>query len=178
MKVAGKFEKVSLEEFSRAMKSQFGKQFDDDRILDMYNDIKLPKRMTKGSAGYDFFSPIYFFLPSWGDIVIPTGIKARMNEGWVLEIYPRGKTGMNQYLRVANTVGIVDQDFYDNQKNEGHIMVKIRKESGLRDTSTPTTDAEFRAGDAYCQGIFKEFGVTEDDSSGGKRTGGFGSTGN
>lgn len=178
MKVAGKFEKVSLEEFSRAMKSQFGKQFDDDRIQDIYNDIKLPKRATKGSAGYDFYAPFYFFLPSWGDITIPTGIKAKIEDGWVLEIYPRSGSGMKHYVRIANTIPVIDSDYYDNPKNIGHIFVKLRKESGLRDTSTPTTDIEFRAGDAYCQGIFKEFGVTEDDSAEGKRTGGFGSTGN
>ena len=56
-------------------------------------------------------------------------------------------------------------------------MIKLRKESGPRDTSTPTQDVEFRAGDAYCQAIFHEFGITEDDESDGVRTGGFGSTG-
>ena len=64
------------------------------------------------------------------------------------------------------------------RQTKGHIMIKLRKESGLRDTSTPTGDVEFPAGAAYCQAIFKEFGVTDDDFSDGERTGGFGSTGN
>ena len=178
MKIAGRFEKVSLTEYSRAIKHLFGALFDDEKIRETYENIKIPKRMTKGSAGYDFFAPFYFYLPSWGDIVIPTGIKADINEGWVLEIHPRGGSGMKHYLRIANTTGIIDEDYYGNPKNEGHIMIKLRKESGLRDTSTPSRDVEFRAGDAYCQGIFKEFGITCDDESEGERTGGFGSTGN
>lgn len=177
MRIAGRFEKVSLVEFSRAIKEQFGEQFDDETIQKMHANIKLPKRSTVGSAGYDLFSPLYFYLPSWGDIVIPTGIKVDMNDGWFLEIYPRSGTGMRHYLRISN-VPVIDSDYYGNPKNEGHIMVKLRKESGLRDTSTPTADVEFRAGDAYCQAIFKEFGITEDDECDGVRTGGFGSTGN
>ena len=177
MKIAGRFEKVSLTEHSRAIKHLFGTLFDDEKIRETYENIKLPKRMTKGSAGYDFFAPFYFYLPSWGDIVIPTGIKVDIVDGWFLEIYPRSGTGMKYYLRIAN-VPIIDSDYYGNPTNEGHIIIKLRKESGLRDTSTPSGDVEFRAGDAYCQGIFKEFGVTEDDECDGVRTGGFGSTGN
>lgn len=177
MKIAGRFEKVSLAEFTRSMKKQFGEQFDDEKIHAMHENIKLPKRGTKGSAGYDFFTPFYFYLPSWGDIIIPTGINVKMEEGWFLEIYPRSGTGMKHYLRIAN-VPIIDSDYYGNPTNEGHIMMKLRKESGLRDTNTPTGDVEFLAGTAYCQAIFKEFGVTEDDECDGERIGGFGSTGN
>ena len=177
MRIAGRFEKVSLTEFSRAIKHQFGEQFDDETVQKMHENIKLPKRMTQGSAGYDFFAPFYFFLPSWGDIVIPTGIKVEINDGWFLEIYPRSGTGMKHYLRIAN-VPIIDSDYYGNPTNEGHIMIKLRKESGLRDTSTPSPDVEFLTGAAYCQAIFKEYGITSDDSAEGERTGGFGSTSN
>ena len=176
MQKVGKFGKVSLPEYTNQMKSQFGSQFSDEEIAEQYENIKLPKRSTKGSAGYDFFAPFYFFLPSWGDIVIPTGINVEINDGWYLEMYPRSGTGMKHYLRISN-VPIIDADYHGNPTNEGHIMIKLRKESGPRDTSTPTQDVEFRAGDAYCQAIFHEFGITEDDESDGVRTGGFGSTG-
>lgn len=176
MKVVGKFERVSLEEFSRSIKLRFDTQFSDEIIQEMYEKIKLPRRATSGSAGYDFFSPFYFFLPSWGDIIVPTGIKVRISDGWFLGFYPRSGTGMKNYLRIANTVGIVDADYYGNASNEGHIMVKVRKESGPLDTSEPTRDVEFRAGDAFCQAVFQQFGVVEGDEADGDRTGGFGST--
>lgn len=67
MKKVGKFGKVSLPEYTKQMKSQFGSQFSDEEIAEQYENIKLPKRSTKGSAGYDFYAPFYFFLPSWGD---------------------------------------------------------------------------------------------------------------
>jgi dUTP pyrophosphatase len=84
---------------------------------------------------------------------------------------------MKHYLRLANSIGVVDSDFYDNPSNEGHIMVKVRKESGPRDTNTPTRDVEFKAGDAFCQAIFIPFGITTDDDADGVRVGGIGSTG-
>lgn len=178
MTEVAKFEKVSLEEFARSIKLQFGEQFSAQSVQKMYDKIKLPRRATTGSAGYDFFSPFYFFLPSWGDITIPTGIKVRITKGWFLQMHPRSGSGNKHYLRLAGTTGIIDSDYYGNENNEGHIFAKLRKESGLRDTSTPSPDIEFMAGEAYCQGIFLPFGITEDDDADGERIGGFGSTDN
>lgn len=174
--IAGKFEKVSLQEFSHSVKQLFGTQFDDEDIQIMYENIKLPKRATRGSAGYDFFAPFYFWLPSWGDIIIPTGVKAYMDDGWFLSIYPRSGTGSRNYLRIANTVPIIDCDYYDIPSNEGHIFIKLRKESGPRDTTIPSGDVEFKAGDAFCQGVFMKYGITSDDEAIGVRVGGHGST--
>jgi len=173
----GTFWRVSLPEYTKEMKLQFGEQFSDEQIKDIYDSIKLPKRATAGSAGYDFYAPFYFFVPSWGDITIPTGIKVQIQTGWFLSFYPRSGSGMKHYLRLANSIGVVDSDFYDNPSNEGHIMVKVRKESGPRDTNTPTRDVEFKAGDAFCQAIFIPFGITTDDDADGVRVGGIGSTG-
>lgn len=173
----GTFWRVSLPEYTKEMKLQFGERFSDEQIAEIHANIKLPRRATTGSAGYDFFAPFYFFLPSWGDITIPTGIKAQIQPGWFLGFYPRSGTGMKHYLRIANTIGVVDSDYFGNPTNEGHIMAKIRKESGPRDTSTPTKDVEFKAGDAFCQAIFIPFGITTDDDADGVRVGGIGSTG-
>ncbi len=177
MKVVGKFEKVSLDEFTRAMKKYFGAQWTDEEIKEKYDQIKLPTRATRGSAGHDFYSPFYFWLPNWADIIIPTGIKVKIDDGWVLSCYPRSGNGMTHYLRIANTVGLIDSDYYNNPTNEGHIMIKLRKESDVKDTNFPTESVEFGAGDAFFQGVFTEYGVAQGEFVDKDRVGGFGSTG-
>lgn len=175
MQKVAQFFKVSLNEFSESMKSVFGNKYTDKEIEDFYSNIDLPKRATVGSAGYDFFSPFSFQLNSWEEVLIPTGIKVKIKEGWFLGIYPRSGLGMRHYLRPANLTSVIDSDYYGAPSNEGHIMIKLRKEK------TASSDKEIlriEDGQAYCQGIFQVFGITEDDSAVSQRTGGFGSTGN
>ena len=101
---------------------------------------------------------------------IPTGIRAYMEEGWVLQIYPRSGLGFKYRLQMNNTVGIIDSDYYSSD-NEGHIFIKITNDS--REGKT----VELPAGSGFAQGIFMEFGITADDDAGDIRNGGFGSTG-
>lgn len=169
MKKVSKFEKVSLEQFKSDWVKTFGNK-SEQIITNIYNNIKLPKRATMGSAGYDFFSPINFILHPGDSIKIPTGIKCKMENGWVLQCYPRSGLGFKYRLQLDNTVGIIDSDYF-NSDNEGHIFLKI---------SNDTNDekmVQVKNGDGIAQGIFIEYGITYDDEVCGIRNGGFGSTG-
>jgi dUTP pyrophosphatase len=167
MKAVARFEKVSYNQFLQDYKDTFG--FDEDKIKEIYDNIKMPKRATVGSAGYDFYAPIDIKLNPGETAKIPTGIRAYIEPGYVLEIYPRSGLGFKYRLQLNNTVGIIDADYY-NSKNEGHIFIKITNDSNEgKSLSVP-------AGDGFSQGIFKEFFVTYDDDTNGIRDGGFGST--
>ncbi len=134
-----------------------------------YDSIALPRRATVGSAGYDFFSPFDFTLNAGESIKIPTGIRVKIAEGWVLMLYPRSGLGFKYRLQLDNTVGVIDSDYYYSD-NEGHIFIKITNDS--RDGKT----LEVKKGEAFAQGVFTPFGITEDDNVKDIRNGGFGST--
>ena len=132
-----------------------------------FDAVRLPRRATAGSAGYDFFAPAAFALEPGGTIRIPTGVRARIDAGWVLLLFPRSGLGFKYRLRLDNTVGVIDADYFG-AKNEGHIFIKLTNEG-----SKPLT---LNAGDAFAQGVFLPFGITEDDEASEVRVGGFGST--
>ena len=162
MKRIAQFEKVSPEQF----KSGSGL----DNADAVYEGIKLPARATKGSAGYDIYAPFDITLSPGETIKVPTGIRAKIEDGWVLSIYPRSGLGFKHRCQLDNTVGIIDADYY-NSSNEGHIMIKISC-----DAHDEGHSATVEAGDGFAQGIFTQFGITVDDSADGVRDGGFGST--
>ena len=138
-----------------------------DGTLDAYNSIMLPKRATSGSAGYDFFAPYDFTLQPNETIKVATGIRVKIDEGWVLKIYPRSSLGFKYRLRLDNTVGIIDSDYFF-ADNEGHIFIKI--------TNLGDKPLSVEKGKAFAQGVFVEYGITVDDDATSLRTGGFGST--
>lgn len=158
-----KFEKVSISQYNQDLEKNNFKE------LNSYEDIKLPKRATKGSAGYDFFLPFDLILKPNETILIPTGIRCKMNPNYVLMIFPRSSLGFKYRLMLNNTVGIIDSDYY-NALNEGHIMIKVTNNSLENKT------LELKKGDAFAQGIFMVYGITCDDETNEIRTGGFGST--
>jgi len=168
MKRIAQFMKVSRENFVKAFSEEFP-QYTKEDIEDIYENLLLPKRATKGSAGYDFFAPISFSLPPATTIKIPTGIRAKMDEDWVLKLYPRSGLGFKFRLQMNNTVGIIDSDYFYSD-NEGHIFVKLTNDSNEGKT------VEIPAGTGFVQGIFLEYGITVDDDADGVRNGGFGST--
>ena len=127
----------------------------------------LPRRATAGSAGYDFFAPAAFELAPGAAIKLPTGVRARIAPGWVLLLFPRSGLGFKYRLMLNNTVGVVDADYFG-AKNEGHIFIKL--------TNAGDRPLSVAAGEAFAQGVFLPFGLTEDDDASGGRTGGFGST--
>lgn len=151
------------------------KQWDNDfnNILEThqvdYPKHQLPKRGSKNSAGYDFFSPINEIIPAHGTAKIPTGVKAYMQSDEVLMIYPRSSIGFKTNIRLSNTTGVIDSDYYNNPDNEGHMWIKFYN----------PTDEDYHIfiGDKIAQGIFTKFLVTDDDNADQDRTGGLGSTG-
>ena len=145
-------------------------QFSQDAPAEAYANIALPRRATGGSAGYDFITPIPVELAPGESIRIPTGIRARIDEGWVLLIFPRSGLGFKYRLQLDNTVGVIDSDYF-NAANEGHIMVKITNDS--RESKT----LSLNAGERFCQGIFLPYGLAVEEEVSAQRTGGFGSTG-
>ena len=163
-----KFEKVSFEQFKKDWQGEHP-QDTDDMIKEIYDGIRLPKRATAGSAGYDFFAPAAFTLKPGQMTKILTGIRARIDDGWVLKLYPRSGLGFKFRLQLNNTVGIIDSDYY-NSDNEGHIFAKLTNDSNEEKT------VQIKAGEGFMQGIFVEYGITVDDAATDVRNGGFGST--
>ena len=110
MKRAAQFLKVSSENFIRSVMEEFP-QYTEEEIGLMYQSLPLPKRATRGSAGYDFFAPFPFRLEPGESVKVPTGIRARIDEGWVLKLYPRSGLGFKYRLQMNNTVGIMRSIF-------------------------------------------------------------------
>ena len=157
-----KFEKVSFEQYAKAIGG-------DVDIHNEYDNIKLPKRATTGSAGYDFFAPFSFELAVGETIKIPTGIRVLLDNDKFLAIYPRSGLGFKYRLQLDNSVGIVDSD-YSGSDNEGHIFVKITNDGKEGKT------IHINKGEAFAQGIITQYFLTDDDNTNGVRNGGFGST--
>ena len=190
MKRIAKFHKVSYGRFYNDWKDCFGST--DAQIAAIYDAIELPRRATAGSAGYDFFAPFDIRIEPGETVIIPTGIRASMENGWVLMIFPRSGLGFKYRLMLNNTVGVIDSDYYYSD-NEGHIMIKVTNLSGLGNIVSCGLNHEWyneaagsndkseaislKAGQGFAQGVFMPFGITTDDDVDVVRNGGFGSTG-
>lgn len=168
MERIARFYKVSREQFRKDWLDTFPESGEKE-AEEIYNSLMLPRRATRGSAGYDFFSPIEISLRPGESIKIPTGVRAQMSEGWVLACFPRSGLGFRYRMQLNNTVGIIDSD-YIYSENEGHIFAKITNDTKEgRVLGIPVWTG-------FMQGIFLPFGITEDDSADEVRNGGFGST--
>ena len=163
-----KFYKVSYEQFEEGF-LDYNANASKEIIHNIYNELKLPKRATKGSAGYDFYTPIDVYLKPGETLKIPTGIRCEMNERWVLMIYPRSGLGFKYRLQLNNTVGVIDSDYFYSD-NEGHIFIKIINDSNEGKI------VDVKKGQGIAQGIFMQYGIVEDDDVSELRNGGFGST--
>ena len=135
-------------------------------------DINLPERKTKYSAGYDIEAAEDVVIPSFKKgmkpTLVKTGIKAYMGDNEYLMLANRSSNPKKKGLILANSVGIIDKDYYGNEDNDGHIMFafyNIKEE-----------DIEIKKGEAIGQAIFMPFLVADNDNAQGVRTGGFGST--
>ena len=133
------------------------------------NKATLPKRGTKYSAGYDFYtaneSPIE--IGAGETVTIPTGIKAYMNSDEVLLIHVRSSVGIKRGLVLTNATGVIDSD-YVNGANGGNIIIALYNNSGYTQTIQPK--------ERIAQGIFMKYLTTDDDKATGERKGGIGST--
>ena len=167
MKRIAKFHKVSKERFTADWIDTFAQS--QEEAEKVYEAIRLPKRATAGSAGYDFFAPAEFTLKPGETVKIPTGIRVEMQPEWVLKCYPRSGLGFKYRLQLNNTVGIIDSDYFYSD-NEGHMFMKLTNDSKEGKT------LEVGQSEGMVQGIFMQYGITEDDDADGVRNGGFGST--
>ena len=166
MRRIAKFQKVTWEQFREGWLGAFP-QTEEEKIREIYDGIRLPRRATAGSAGYDFFSPVDFELKPGETLKMPTGIRAWMEPDWVLKIYPRSGLGFKYRLQLNNTVGIIDSDYYYSD-NEGHIFIQC---INLKDE-----DVLIKKGDTVGQAFFQKYLIADQDTSDGVRAGGFGST--
>ena len=135
-------------------------------------NINLPIRKTKYSAGYDIEAAEDVIIPSFkkgtNPTLVKTGLKAYMQDDEMLLLYNRSSNPKKKGLILANSVGVVDKDYYGNVDNDGHIMFAFYN---IKDE-----DVEIKKGDAIGQAIFQKYLITDDDSAEGEREGGFGST--
>ena len=169
MNKVGEFEKVSYEQFYAAMSELIDTEYKDEFIQLAYNALEIPKRATSGSAGYDFKAPFSFELHPGQTIKIPTGIRAKIDEGWWLGCLPRSGLGFKYRLQLNNTMGVIDSDYYGSD-NEGHIFAKVTNDSNEGKTIA------VEAGSGFVQAIFIPYGITYSDDANGVRNGGMGST--
>ena len=169
----GLFEKVSFEQFKKDWLDTLPTsktQWPDEELKELYDRIELPKRATKGSCGYDFKTYFDFNLAPNQTIKFPSGIKVKISDDWFLGIVPRSSVGFKYRVQLDNTIGIIDADYYNNEKNEGDIFVKLTND-GKGDKVMSLT-----IGEGFAQGIFIPYGITEDDNVSDIRVGGIGST--
>ena len=159
---------MSIAKFGHVSEQQYRQDMGMRQEYLPVGEITLPKRSTRGSAGYDFVSPVETVIPAGGKAVIPTGIRCEMEEGWVLMLFPRSGLGFRHQIRLSNTVGVIDSD-YAFAENEGHIQVSLRNPTG--------TDLVIGRGERFCQGIFLPYGLADEEDAFAERKGGMGSTG-
>ncbi len=152
------FEKISFAEFRKV--------FGDDKEL--YQEYNLPRRSSKHSAGYDFLAVKDYVIKPKEILKIPTGVKARMQGDEVLLIVVRSSMGFKYNVRLTNQVGVIDSDFYNNIDNEGHIFISLQNEGDK--------DYVIEKGEAYAQGMFMKYLLSDDDTAEGIRIGGLGSS--
>ena len=135
-------------------------------------EINLPIRKTKYSAGYDEEAAEDTVIPSFkkgmAPTLIKTGIKAYMQDDEMLVLYNRSSNPKKKGLILANSVGIIDKDYYENEDNDGHIMFAFY--------NVKEEDVTIKKGECIGQAIFQKYLLTDDDNAEGIREGGFGST--
>lgn len=131
--------------------------------------VQLPKRKTTESAGYDIECAEAVTIAPDEMKLVPTGLKAFMNYDEYLAIHIRSGMAVKRRLMLVNSTGIIDSDYYNNEDNEGHILIAL--------VNMGTEPVSLDKGERVAQGIFSKYLITNDDNATGIRTGGIGSTG-
>jgi dUTP pyrophosphatase len=139
-----------------------------EKVNRITDDLKLPERSTSFSAGYDFFNPEEVEIQAGQIKYVKTGIKSQFPEDRMLMLCNRSSNPKKKGLILANSVGIVDKDYYGNPDNDGHIMFAFFNFKDI--------DVEIKKGEAIGQAIFHKYFIADDDCAEGERLGGFGST--
>lgn len=153
-----KFEKISFDQFQKDIKNN----------QELYEEYLLPVRNTQNSAGYDFYAIEDILIPAGAQIKVPTGIKASMYPNEVLFIIIRSSFGIKKNIRLANQVGVIDADYYNNIDNEGHIWIVLENTGD---------DYLLRKNEHFAQGVFIPYLICEEEQTiTTVREGAFGST--
>lgn len=139
-----------------------------DFALQGDGNVMLPKRATKHSAGYDFYSPIDAIIPPFGFFRVPTDIKVKMEDDEAFILCNRSSFGPKGVV-LANAIGLIDSDYYENTTNDGNISFTLH--------NLNETPFIIKKGDRIGQGFFIKYLKTDDDNAEGERIGGYGSTG-
>ena len=167
-----RFERVTYTAFADDIRDFFKVRMTPEKIYEAWNNIKIPERKTRFSAGYDICTPVDIIIPQFSRVVIPTGIKVVFNpdemESWHLQMYVRSSVGIKNGVVLTNGTGIIDSD-YQFADNDGDMMLALM--------NTTYEAVEFMAGDRICQAVFALHGITSNDFAFGDRIGGVGSTG-
>ena len=134
-----------------------------------HDESLIPQRATAHAAGYDFKASQDVHISPGNIALVPTGVKAYMQDGEVLNLYDRSSNPRKLGVVLINSVGVIDGDYYNNESNEGHIFVQFKN----------ITDkvVSIKRGDRIAQGVFTPFLKVDNDNTDTVRTGGFGSTG-
>lgn len=141
-----------------------------DEFRKTKGEIILPKRATAHSAGYDFYLPEDVTVPAHGTSgIIPTDVKAYMQEGEVLMLYVRSSIGIKKGLVLANGTAVIDSDFYSSPSSDGNICLALRNETD--------NDITLKAGERVMQGVFVPYLTVDNDDTTTERVGGIGSSG-
>ena len=163
-RIPARFEKVTFEQFYK------DQSYTDDikKAKKIYDGIQHPQRSSIGSAGYDFYLPEKCNIGVGGAAMIPTGIRCvDMPKDIVLTLHARSGLGNKMGIVIKANIGIIDSD-YSLSDNEGHIFVKL--------ANTGDADVALDTRTAFCQGVFTQYFIVEDDYTEGIRNGGFGSS--
>ena len=163
-----KFHKVSFEQFLEDWVDTFGNTYQEEKIIEIYNNIKLPKRKTTYSAGHDISIPFSKIVLPQQTLKIPTGLRCEIDSDYVMLVFPRSSLGIKKNMYITNTIPVIDADYFE-ANNEGHIFLSI-KNGGDK-------ILELNNGDAIVQAIFLQYGVADEEEILNKRMGGVGSTG-
>lgn len=159
-----RFEKIEFDLFKKDMS---GFALDPDAVRRAYDSIQLPERATEFSAGYDFYSPLKFYLPAGASIVIPSGIRSVFKEAekplYHIKLYIRSSIGINDHIILTHGTGVIDPDYMEGIKIPLLNLGSVGK--------------RFEVGDRIIQGIIERYRTVDNDHSGGIRRGGIGSTG-
>lgn len=144
-----------MRDFFKISFEQFKKDVEDNSEL--YESIKIPKRDSDATAGYDICLLNDITIKKGEIIKLPTGLKCFFEKDEVLFLVVRSSMGFKYNIRLCNQVGVIDSDYYNNQDNEGHIWIKIQNEGNK--------DVNFKKGDAIVQGIFLKYLTTKNDET-------------
>lgn len=132
--------------------------------------IDLPERGTAYSAGYDIKTPVDIVVEPNESVLVFSDIRIKLNQGEVLQLYPRSSVGIKKGITLGNTVGIIDADYYDNPDTGGNIGISLFNRTNKT--------VSLKAGERIVQGVIMEYLITDNDNAFDRqRQGGFGSTG-